>query len=116
MCRQVVVQWTTKDAGNNPIAQAGTTSGQYSLTAAAVSNTYARSLMVGPPANTVGYFDPVSPLLQPCSASSAPSCQLWLRRLSQEETRRVFCYCVGHSRHPGSVAAYLAAILREQYI
>ena len=59
MCRQVVVQWTTRDAGS-PVAQVGTTSGQYSQTAIGVSNTYTRSLMVGEPANTVGYFDPVS--------------------------------------------------------
>ena len=61
MCRQVVVQWTTRDAGS-PVAQVGTTSGQYSQTAIGVSNTYTRSLMVGEPANTVGYFDPVSRL------------------------------------------------------
>ena len=61
MRRQVVVQWTTRDAGT-PVAQVGTASGQYSQTAIAVSNTYPRSLMVGPPANTVGYFDPVSQL------------------------------------------------------
>ena len=65
MRRQVVVQWTTRDAGS-PVAQVGTTSGQYTQTAAAVSNTYPRSLMVGPPANTVGYFDPVSHSSSPC--------------------------------------------------
>ena len=61
-CRQVVVQWTTRDVGT-PVAQVGTTSGAYTQTAAAVTNTYPRSEMVGPPANTVGYFDPVSQTL-----------------------------------------------------
>lgn len=64
-----MVQWTTRDAGS-PVAQVGTTSGQYSQTAIGVSNTYTRSLMVGEPATTVGYFDPVSrlPLPKPISA------------------------------------------------
>ena len=99
MCRQVVVQWTTRDVGNNPIAQVGTASGQYSQTAAAVSNTYARSLMVGPPANTVGYFDPVSPLLQPCSATSTLSCQLRTRRLSERNEKGLVPLC-GSIRAP----------------
>lgn len=76
MCRQVVVQWTTRDVGS-PVAQVGTTSGQYSQTALGVTTTYPRSLMVGPPANTVGYFDPVSTLLSRLtSAPSARACQL----------------------------------------
>ena len=44
--------------------QVGTTSGSYTQTAIGVTNTYTRSLMPGPPANTVGYFDPVRPPLQ----------------------------------------------------
>ena len=58
-CRQVVVQWTTRDVGS-PVAQVGTASGAYTQTAVAVTNTYPRSEMVGPPANSFGYFDPVS--------------------------------------------------------
>ena len=58
-CRQVVVQWTTRDVGS-PVAQVGTTSGTYTQTAVAVTNTYPRSEMVGPPGNSFGYFDPVS--------------------------------------------------------
>ena len=60
-CRQVVVQWTTRDVGS-PVAQVGTASGAYTQTAVAVTNTYPRSEMVGPPANTFGYFDPVGQL------------------------------------------------------
>ena len=54
-----MVQWTTRDVGS-PIAQVGTASGAYTQTAVAVTNTYPRSEMVGPPANSFGYFDPVS--------------------------------------------------------
>ena len=72
-CRQVVVQWTTKDVGS-PVAQVGTTSGAYTQTVAAVTNTYPRSEMVGPPANTVGYFDPVGQAFSshPCMCVREP--------------------------------------------
>ena len=60
-CRQVVVQWTTRDAGT-PVVQVGTASGAYTITVAALSATYTRAQMAGEPANTVGYFDPVRTL------------------------------------------------------
>ena len=58
MRRQVVVQWTTRDVGT-PVVKYGTSAGALTSSVAALSATYLRSQMVGEPANTVGYFDPV---------------------------------------------------------
>ncbi len=56
----------------------GTASGDYTQTAIGVTTTYPRSLMPGPPANTVGYFDPVRPSyvlpVQPRSVLMAALC------------------------------------------
>ena len=56
--REVVVQWTTRDKGV-PSVQYGTASGTYTTTTTGTSATYLRTDMVGQPATTFGYFDPV---------------------------------------------------------
>lgn len=57
---QIIVQWTTRDAGS-PTVQFGTTKGgPYPSTVAGTSVTYNASTMCGEPANSTGYVDPGS--------------------------------------------------------
>lgn len=56
--KEVAVQWATKDKGVRSQVEWGWATGQYSMKADAMSRTYARSDMCGPPANTTGWLDP----------------------------------------------------------
>ena len=58
LCREMLVQWTTRDVGN-PLVHFGKESGKLKHTVKAHDSvTYLREEMCGPPASTVGYVDP----------------------------------------------------------
>lgn len=52
-----MVQWVTKNS-SNPTVKWGTSPGAYNHSAAAVSSTYSRQELCGPPANDAGFVDP----------------------------------------------------------
>uniref|UniRef100_A0A383VVS5 Purple acid phosphatase n=1 Tax=Tetradesmus obliquus TaxID=3088 RepID=A0A383VVS5_TETOB len=54
---QMMVQWVTKNS-SNPTVKWGTSPGAYNHSAAAVSSTYSRQELCGPPANDAGFVDP----------------------------------------------------------
>lgn len=58
ICREVSVQWTTRDVGT-PVIKFGTSPGQYGAPVPAKTGGYTRDILCGVPANSYGYFDPV---------------------------------------------------------
>lgn len=58
-CRQLLVQWTTRDPGT-PTVRYGTESGQHTETATGATHTYSAADMCGSPANDTAYVAPGS--------------------------------------------------------
>jgi hypothetical protein len=54
----MLVQWTTRDAGQAPIAKYGTAAGNYGDVAPGRTSTYAREDLCGGVANSTGFLDP----------------------------------------------------------
>lgn len=57
MCRELLVQWTTRDAGQ-PVARYGSSPDALALTVPATTTSYGSQDMCGPPASTFGFVDP----------------------------------------------------------
>ncbi len=56
-CREISVQWLTRDAGN-PTVHYGTSSGSLTSTMTGNTTTYTRQDMCGAAANSYGWIDP----------------------------------------------------------
>lgn len=76
-CREVLVQWITRDMGE-PTVQWGLRPGNYSQEEVGTYSTYGRSDMCGAPANTTGYLFP-GIMNNALMAGLPPSTRIWYR-------------------------------------